>query len=66
VVSLWRVADALVDGVEQPGGDTALHFAACGGHLSLVQMLVERAPQLLELTNRVSGKMVLRACVMCE
>jgi hypothetical protein len=48
----------------QQFGDTALHEAASRGHLSLVQLLVERAPQLLELADVVSGKMTLRACVM--
>jgi hypothetical protein len=34
------------------------------GYLALVQLLVDQAPQLLELTTIVSGKLLLRACVM--
>jgi hypothetical protein len=49
----------------QQVGYTALHGAAERGYLSLVQLLVERTPQLLELTARVSGKMLLCAYVMC-
>jgi hypothetical protein len=37
---------------------TALNHAAKMGFLSLVQLLVERAPNLLELGGMVSGEMV--------
>jgi hypothetical protein len=36
-------------------GTTALHFAAQEGHLPLVEFLLERAPQLIEMRTIVSA-----------
>jgi ankyrin repeat protein len=33
-------------------GDTALHFSARKGHLSIVRLLVDRVPELLTELNR--------------
>ena len=63
-VSLWCVVDGVQQNGVQQNGSTALHLAAMEGYLALVQLLVERAPQLFELTTTVSGKLLLRAGVM--
>jgi ankyrin repeat protein len=42
-------------------GITALHFAAQEGHLPLVELLFERAPQLIEMLTNVSAAW----CVLC-
>jgi hypothetical protein len=35
-------------------GSTALHLAAMKGHLHVVEFLLERAPQLVEMRDEVS------------
>jgi hypothetical protein len=41
--------------VESQDGRTALHMAAQEGHISVVEFLFERAPQLIEMRDEVSA-----------
>jgi hypothetical protein len=43
-------------------GATALHEAAFGGHLPVVEFLFERAPQLIEMQDNVSAAWCVLSC----
>ena len=56
----WVSGREVFDSVEmtvavQYGSLTVLHYASHKGHVSLVRLLVERAPQLLEKRDEVRG-----------
>ena len=54
-VSWWDVFDSVEINGGCQEGRTALHNARTRGNVSLVRLLVERAPQLLEMRNNVRG-----------
>ena len=55
VSGVWEGGESLTAVRVRQGGSTPLHLASDYGHVPVARLLVERAPQLLEMRDEVRG-----------